>query len=80
MNPKNKKSPSIKSQTFTNLPNRVFLKSRTQLVHLPEGPPALTLELTKCGKITKNKRLFAFFKDRILYYKVLNRGRPPQFL
>ena len=66
MNPKS----SFKAQTFTCLPNKVFQKTKTQLVNPPEGPPILTIELIKKGKITKNKRFFAFFDDRILYYKV----------
>ena len=65
----NQKS-SIKAQTFTNLPNKVFQKTKSQLVHPPEGSPVLAIELIKKGKITKNKRFFAFFEDRILYYKV----------
>jgi len=64
------KSSSIKAQTFSTLPNKVFLKAQTQFIHLPEESPLLSLELIKKGKLTKNKRFFTFFNDRIIYYKV----------
>jgi len=43
-------------------------------VNIPQGSPILALDLIKRGKITKNKRFFSFFSDRILYFKVKNRS------
>lgn len=70
MNLKPKKSANFKAQTFSTLPNHVFLKAKTLFLQLPEVPPLLSIELIKRGKISKSKRFFAFYDDRMLYYKV----------
>lgn len=65
------KHSSIKAQTFSTIPNRVFIKAKSQCVSIPkEDSPDVTVELMKKGKLMKNKRFFAFYSDRCLYYKV----------
>lgn len=66
------KSPvPVKSQTFSNIPTRIFFKPKTQFVSIPKGSePEISLELIKKGKVTKNKRFFEFYSDRCIYYQV----------